>query len=253
MTGPAAITQRQRSGVLAGKVAGKLLLRAIERIFLVTGVSLLALIGAMYLDSAISSHAELRRFRELKSKGSVQNRANHVVLPSADFTMWSEQRLLAYQATFNEFLAPPLAILRIRKVHLEVPVLEGTSELVLNRGVGHIPGTVQPGKLGNVGIAGHRDGFFRVLKDVVPGDEIQLETADRSQVYRVNQISIVNPNNTSVLRPRPLPSITLVTCYPFYFIGSAPKRYIVEGLLMGDVPEKHGPEARSGPHVHSDR
>jgi sortase A len=103
--------------------------------------------------------------------------------------------------------------------------------LILNRGVGRIPGTSFPGHDGNIGIAGHRDGFFRTLKDIRTGDSIELVTVSGTDIYIVDRIRITGPADVSVLLPRPKPSLTLVTCYPFYFVGPAPNRYIVEASL----------------------
>ena len=100
----------------------------------------------------------------------------------------------------------------------------------MNRGVGHIEETALPGTGGNSGIAGHRDGFFRSLEDVRLGDAIELETLQERQLYRIERIWIVNPEEVSVLDSTPAQSITLVTCYPFYFVGSAPQRYIVRAV-----------------------
>jgi len=106
-------------------------------------------------------------------------------------------------------------------------VLEGTDDLVLNRGVGHIDGTPRPGEPGNVGIAGHRDGFFRGLKDVTAGDVIEVETLSQRLRYRIQSLTIVSPQSVDVLEPTAEPALTLVTCYPFYYVGSAPQRFIV--------------------------
>jgi sortase A len=150
---------------------------------------------------------------------------------SVSFDLWSPKRIEAYEQSLMEHFDPPLAILRIAKVNLEAPVLEGTDDLTLNRGVGHIAGTGRPGQEGNIGIAGHRDGFFRVLKDIGPGDTIELMTASRTDVYTVDQVVLVSPSDVSVLQARPGRSLTLVTCYPFYFVGSAPQRYIVQASV----------------------
>jgi sortase A len=116
-------------------------------------------------------------------------------------------------------------------------VLPGTDEFVLNRGVGHIEDTARPGAEGNCGIAGHRDGFFRGLKDIALGDAIELETLDGRQMYHVERRWIVDPEDVSVLDPTPVRSLTLVTCYPFYFIGSAPQRFIVRAVpAEGRIP-----------------
>jgi sortase A len=149
--------------------------------------------------------------------------------------LWSEQRTKDYQASLAAHFAPAIAILRIPKIRVEVPVLDGTDDLSLNRGVGHITGTANPGENGNVAIAGHRDGFFRGLKDVGLGDTIEMVTLARTETYVIDHITVVDPNDVSVLAPTPRPSLTLVTCYPFYFVGSAPKRYIVQASVA-DLP-----------------
>ena len=118
---------------------------------------------------------------------------------------------------------------------LEVPVLEGTDDLTLNRAVGHIADTAAPGAPGNSGIAGHRDGFFRALKDLTAGDSLELETLQSKETYRVERTWIVDPEDVTVLDPTPTPAVTLVTCYPFYFVGSAPQRYIVRAERVASL------------------
>ncbi len=124
-----------------------------------------------------------------------------------------------------------MAVLTSPAIKLEVPVLPGTDDLTLDRGVGHIDGTAIPGAAGNVGIAGHRDGFFRGLKDIHGGDTIDLTTEQGTESYVVDEILIVSPEDVFVLQSRSRDSLTLVTCYPFYFVGSAPKRYIVHASI----------------------
>jgi sortase A len=125
--------------------------------------------------------------------------------------------------------------LRIPKIDLDVPVFNGTDALTLNHAVGRIGGTALPGGPGNIGVAGHRDTFFRGLKDVQKGDLIELRTKKGTDIYLVDEIRIVSPEDTSVLRPRGRPTLTLVTCYPFFFVGSAPKRYIVMASLAREI------------------
>ena len=132
--------------------------------------------------------------------------------------------------------AAPLAVLRIPRLKLAVPILEGIGALVLDRGAGHIPDTARPGEPGNIGIAGHRDSFFRSLKDVKAGDEIELATRGARERYVVERTWIVDPDDVSVLEPTSAPSMTLVTCYPFYYVGSAPRRFIVRAVrAAGEV------------------
>ena len=157
--------------------------------------------------------------------------------PNVDFSLWGEQRVkLTDRALADKHPERPLAVLRIPKISLEAPLFDGTDDLTLNHAVGRIAGTSRPGEPGNIGIAGHRDGFFRGLKDVRVGDAIELKTLKGTDTYIVDQIQIVSPRQVEVLRPKSVPSLTLVTCYPFYFFGSAPQRYIVTASLS---PEKN--------------
>jgi len=114
-------------------------------------------------------------------------------------------------------------------------LLDGTGALTLNHAVGRIAGTAWPGESGNIGIAGHRDSFFRGLRDVRVGDAIELETPTATNIYIVDQTQIVTPDAVDVLLPRSTPSLTLVTCYPFYFVGSAPQRFIVSASLTQQI------------------
>jgi LPXTG-site transpeptidase (sortase) family protein len=151
---------------------------------------------------------------------------------SVDFALWSEKRVAAYKGTLSQRFDSPVALLEISKIHLEVPVFNGTDEPILNRGVGRIIGTARPGESGNLGIAGHRDGFFRGLKDVTVGDTVYLITPAARRMYLVDNITIVTPTNVEILRGRSVPTLTLVTCYPFYFHGDAPQRYILQCSLQ---------------------
>jgi sortase A len=115
----------------------------------------------------------------------------------------------------------------IPRIGVSVAVLQGTTWRTLRLGVGHIKGTALPGEPGNIGIAGHRDTYFRALKDIRKDDEIQLHTSAGIIRYEVDWIQITSPSNISVLASTTESSLTLVTCYPFYYIGAAPKRFIV--------------------------
>jgi sortase A len=121
----------------------------------------------------------------------------------------------------------PLGRIEIGSIGLKAMIQEGTGWRTLQRGVGHITGTALLGHAGNVGLAGHRDTFFRKLRDIHQGDEITLTTLTGAYVYRVGLISIVEPEESSVLRDSGENVLTLVTCYPFGYIGPAPKRFIV--------------------------
>jgi sortase A len=111
-------------------------------------------------------------------------------------------------------------------------IAEGTSARVLRRAVGHVPGTALPGEIGNVAIAGHRDTFFRRLGDLKTGDVIKLTTSRGQYLYGVRFTSIVPPDETWVLNPSTGQTLTLVTCYPFYFVGAAPQRFVVRARRL---------------------
>jgi sortase A len=117
--------------------------------------------------------------------------------------------------------------IEIPRLLLSAVVVEGVDKTTLRRAVGHIPGTAMPGRTGNVGLAGHRDTFFRSLKDVKIKDEVQLSTLAGNFNYEVESLRVVDPENVGVLAPSGQNVLTLVTCYPFYFVGPAPKRWIV--------------------------
>jgi sortase A len=120
-----------------------------------------------------------------------------------------------------------LGRIEIPRLGVKVAILEGTTSETLRLGVGHIEGTALPGETGNVGIAGHRDTYFRALKDIRTNDEIQIQTATGLSRFEVDSVQIVDPGDTGVLAPSAGSAITLVTCYPFHFIGAAPKRFVV--------------------------
>ena len=117
--------------------------------------------------------------------------------------------------------------IEIPRLGLSAIVVEGMGRTTLRRGVGHIPGTALPGEAGNVGLSGHRDTFFRPLKDLKIKDEIQLATLKGNFSYRVESLRVVAPNDVGVLAPSHDNVLTLVTCYPFFYIGNAPKRFVV--------------------------
>ena len=147
-----------------------------------------------------------------------------------DMTLWSPGRVKAYRAALQQASLPTLAILRIPRLKLEVPVYDGTTDAVLDLAAGRIEGTALPGTTGNVGIAAHRDGFFRVLKDLKEGDALELDTPVAAEQYRVEWIRITTPDDVSVIDPTPGRAVTLVGCYPFYHVGSAPQRFIVRAV-----------------------
>ena len=191
------------------------------------GVSLIvtgAVLCGVYLVPTVygsaMSHLAVARFRSQSTTNS----------------LWDSARIRAYERTLNLSFPAPEAILRVPRLGIEVPVLEGTSDITLNRGVGHIAGTALPGQPGNIAITGHRDGFFRPLKDAREGDIIEVQRKSQTDRYIVSEIKIVFPSDTSVLNNTTDSTLTLVTCYPFYFVGAAPQRYIIQASLLAPAP-----------------
>lgn len=115
----------------------------------------------------------------------------------------------------------------IPDLKLSAVVFQGTSADILDRGVGHLDGSALPGQAGNVVLAAHRDTFFRSLRNIRKGDVIRMTTPSGIRSYTVDSTEIVAPTETSVADPTPKPTLTLITCYPFYYVGHAPKRFIV--------------------------
>ena len=118
----------------------------------------------------------------------------------------------------------------IARLGVSVMVMEGFDGKTLRRGAGHIPGTALPGQAGNVGISAHRDTFFRPLRNVRAGDVISVTTLDGEYQYRVVSTKVVSPRDVSVLDSTGGEVLTLVTCYPFYYVGAAPERFIVRAV-----------------------
>ena len=151
---------------------------------------------------------------------------------TANYRDWAPARVLAHEKSLKRELRGIVGRLLIPAVNLNVIVLEGTDPWTLNRAVGHIEGTALPGRAGNVGISAHRDGYFRNLGHIARGDEISILTPEKTYTYAVESTHIVNPGDIEVLAPSDQPVLTLVTCFPFYFVGDAPQRFIVKAQLI---------------------
>jgi sortase A len=130
----------------------------------------------------------------------------------------------------------PVGRLEIPRIGISVMVLQGTEDATLIAGAGHVPGTRSPGANGNVVIAAHRDTFFRKLEGIRRGDRIRIATIRQTYEYVVDSTETVDPEDTRVMESRERSELTLITCYPFYFVGAAPKRFIVHARpLSGRV------------------
>lgn len=211
------------------------------------GAVLIAVWLTAWVHGTVMSRRDLRNFEAARAhavevaklKADVETAGSEPV----DTSLWAPERVAGYQESLFEEFDAPLAVLRIDRLKIEVPVLPGTDEVTLNRGLGWIEGTAAPGTSGNFAVAGHRDGFFRRLKDIEVGDQIVVDALDGTRTYVVDDLTIVEPTDVSVLLPRATPTVTLVTCYPFYFAGSAPQRFIVHASLAQGF-RSHAPEER---------
>jgi sortase A len=221
-------------------------IRWVERGAWAAGCSLLLLYGAARVYSEAARQQGLAEFERarvaldatgssLPASNAPTESAGFGPLTPIDRSLWSSQRARAYTDSIASPGAPQ-AVLRVPSLRMAVPIYAGTSEINLNRGAAHIEGTAALAASGNIGIAAHRDGFFRSLKEVAIDTDIYVDVGDRSLRYRVVEISVVMPTDMHVLAPTEIPSITLVTCYPFYFLGDAPQRYIVRAELADSLP-----------------
>lgn len=205
-----------------------IVLRLAERFLLAVGLVLLSFYVLARIQGVVALHAAMRSFEE--SREAPGNGTSEDALDGVNYSLWSPTRVKAYKASLIHRPDPPLAVLRIPKLRIVAPVLNGTDDVTLNGGVGRIPGTALPGEPGNIGIAGHRDSFFRALKDIAKGDTIELVTKHKTDFYVVDKVYVTNPDDINILRPGRVSALTLVTCYPFYYVGSAPQRYIVQAV-----------------------
>lgn len=145
------------------------------------------------------------------------------------------------ESTVRAILAPgtPLARLSVPRLAVEVVVAEGTDERVLQRALGHVPSSARPGENGNVALAGHRDTFFRFLEQLHVGDEMILESVSGRDAYRVEWAVVVEPAQVELVEDSGYSSLTLVTCYPFRYVGAAPYRYVIRARKL-DSPSEPG-------------
>lgn len=205
---------------------------------------LLLLVGVVCLGIFLWSWLDARAFEAQQNEVLEQTLAGHQALPvepKPAAPASETDALSSFKRAEKKLETPPpgdgelLGRIQIPRIDVTAMVVEGVGKKSLRRAAGHIPGTALPSEdEGNVGIAAHRDSFFRGLKDIRIDDTIELTTLDGTHRYRVEWTRIVKPSDTSVLAPTDGPALTLVTCYPFYYVGSAPKRFIVRAHRIDD-------------------
>lgn len=191
------------------------ILRWTRRAFFTAGISVLTYCAYILVDSSAFQRVQGSRFERLLT---VRKDGNGEVPISPR----------AWPPTVMGGL---IGRIEIPRLGLSAVVIEGTSTAILRRAVGHIEGTALPGQPGNIGLSGHRDTFFRPLRNIQKNDVITLTTLGGAHRYRVVSTQIVRPDNVAVLAPSENEILTLVTCYPFYFVGPAPYRFIVRAVM----------------------
>jgi sortase A len=195
-------------------------LRRIQNIFWALGCAIVGICALAYIRGAVFQYSEQRRFQKTISSSTKERPGpvgSNAPIP------------LRLHVTEGALLGR----MEIPRLGLSVILVEGVRPRNLRLAVGHIPGTAFPDELGNLGLAGHRDTFFRELKQIRRGDLIIVRTIRGVTQYSVEWTRIVKPKNIDVLEASPVPVLTLVTCYPFYFVGPAPERFIVRAHSIG--------------------
>jgi sortase A len=204
-----------------------LVLRWSQYFFFVVGILALSYCATVLLDRWLFQAYQTWRFeRALKD---AQTPARTIQQPaSSPLSAQAEaDRARAESFGIDGLAGSPLGLIEISSVGLAAMIMEGVDGRTLRHAVGHIPGTALPGQRGNVALAGHRDTFFRGLRNIHKDDEITLTTLHGPYRYCVDSTQVVEPEDTEVLDNSVDDILTLVTCYPFYFVGPAPKRFIV--------------------------
>jgi len=206
-----------------------------RHIFLAIGILILSYVGFVLLEAHLFQAAQSRQFQEklngLNPSVGGDARLHPLSLPP---DAAGADGLGADSLATSDLGKSPLGRIEISAIGLAAMIQEGTDARTLQHGLGHIPGTPLPGQQGNVAITGHRDTFFRPLRNIRKDDEITLITLNGSYRYRVDLTQVVEPEDIEVLADSDDAVLTLVTCYPFYFVGPAPKRFIVRAHM---VPE----------------
>jgi len=203
----------QRGRLKRPRTRRSTIVRAAYYLFLTVGVVGLGYAGYIVADEHIYQEVEAAQF-ETVSKA---------IAPEAP-TAGAPKRVIIEEGLIGE--------LEIPRLGLKLAVVQGDSERILRRAVGHLPSTAMPGDLGNVALAGHRDTFFRPLRKIEPGDAITLKTYDGGFEYRVESIEVISPGNIGVLKPTGARTLTLITCFPFHYVGAAPNRFIVRATQL---------------------
>jgi sortase A len=211
--------------ILVRKTSLRLFARWIQRVLFAGAILMLGYCGFVLTDTWMFQHREMQNLTRMVQDQS--QGASHLLPTGASTSRGSSVRPPSRLDFGKSTRGDVIGRIEIPRLGLSVVVVEGSTKSVFRRAVGHIPGTALPGEPGNVGIAGHRDTFFRPLRNIQPDDIVKLTTMRGEFRYRVLSTKVVSPKDVTVLNPDGNEILTLITCYPFYFVGSAPNRFIV--------------------------
>jgi sortase A len=223
-------------------------LRWLERALIAIGILCVGIWIWSWLDAKIYQYRESRLLEEAASARAVASAAAETdalgTFRKASAPAPEEKKERSEPGEAGSLVGR----IEIPRLDVSAIVLEGVDKKTLRRGVGRIPETALPGNGGNVGLAAHRDSFFRGLKDIRKNDIVTFKTMEDTYYYRVEWTEIVLPKDTHVLADSGVPELTLVTCYPFYYVGSAPKRFIVRAQRIDEAAalEELGKEEGAG-------
>lgn len=190
--------------------------------------SSLMLLGLVLVGMWLKSYSEAHAFQ------SAQSRAFDTAVQEADDSEISSPGI-SQNRIDSPAVPPGIGRIEIPRLGISAMIDQGVDRKVLERAVGHIPSTAEPGQSGNVALAGHRDTFFSGLGAVRKNDLIRIETVEGTYSYRVAWNAVVDPRRVDLIAPTDTQSLTLVTCYPFHWIGPAPKRFVVRAMLVDPV------------------
>jgi sortase A len=207
-------------------------LRFAQRLFLWLGVAALAYAGGMATYAGIYQQHQSWKFEHARVSAIARNHEQQEVAPPTVIKAAIAEEIVEEAIDLRE--GGLVGKLEVPRIGISVMVFQGLEKGTLLVGAGHVPGTPLPGAEGNVAIAAHRDTFFRKLEGIMTGDSIQFATVRGTYEYVVDSTEIVDPENTQVMESRARPELTLITCYPFYFVGAAPKRFIVHARPSSD-------------------
>jgi sortase A len=211
-----------------------LFIRWAQFFFLVVGILALSYCAVVLIDRWAFQAYQTWQFESALKDAQTSARAHPQPAPFPLSSQEEADRARAESPAIKVVAGSPLGRIEIRSIGLAAMIMEGIDGKTLRLAVGHIPGTPLPGQRGNVGLVAHRDTFFRGLRNIHKDDDITLTTLHGSDRYRVDSTQVVEPEDTKVLDATAEDFLTMVTCYPFYFVGPAPKRFIVRAHRISE-------------------